>query len=85
MIPDTIVFLTDGNATRGRFRKAKSLRKLIDLWNQPLDIVIHCVGIGADHDRLLLKGLAQETGGYYVDLKRGVKDLAPRRRPLRDK
>ena len=85
MIADTSVFLTDGNATRGRFRKASSLRKLIDLWNRPLDVVIHCVGIGADHDRKLLRGLAEATGGYYVDIKKGVHDLAPRGRPLRDR
>ena len=85
LIPDTILFLTDGNATRGRFRRAESLRKLIDLWNRPLDVVIHCVGIGRDHDRTLREGLAKETGGYYVDLRRGVKDLPPRRRELRAK
>lgn len=81
-LPDTIVFLTDGNATRGRFRGTDPLRKLVRLWNQPLDIVIHCVGIGADHDRELLQGLAEETGGYYVNLRRGSDDLAPRNRPL---
>jgi hypothetical protein len=84
-IPDTLLFLTDGNATRGRFRTASSLRKLVDLWNQPLDVVIHCIGIGADHDRELLEGLAEKTGGYYVDVRRGVEDLPPRRRPLKRK
>lgn len=82
-LPDTIVFLTDGNATRGRFRDADSLRKLVRLWNQPLDIVVHCVGIGDDQDRELLEGLAGETGGYYVDLRKGIDDdLDPRDRPL---
>ena len=83
MLPDTIVFLSDGNATRGRFRTADALRKLVRLWNQPLDVVIHCVGIGDDQDKELLEGLAQETGGYYVDLRKGVgDDLDPRDRPL---
>ena len=81
-LPDTIVFLTDGNATRGRFRDADSLRKLVRLWNHPLDIVVHCVGIGEDQDRDLLEGLAGETGGYYVDLRKGFQDLDPRDRPL---
>jgi len=82
-LPDTIVFLTDGNATRGRFRSADALRKLVRLWNQPLDIVVHCVGIGDDQDKDLLQGLAEETGGYYVDLRKGIDDLDPRDRPLR--
>jgi hypothetical protein len=81
-IPDTVLFLTDGNATRGRFRHTNSLRSLMRLWNQPLDVVVHCVGIGADQDRELLKGLAAETGGYYVDLRKGSADLDPRKRPL---
>ncbi len=82
-LPDTIVFLTDGNATRGRFRTADALCKLVRLWNQPLDVVVHCVGIGDDHDKELLEGLAKETGGYYVDLRKGVDDdLDPRARPL---
>jgi hypothetical protein len=82
-VPDTIVFLSDGNATRGRFRTADALSKLVRLWNEPLDVVIHCVGIGADQDRELLEGLARETGGYYVDILKGGDDLDPRDRSLR--
>jgi HEAT repeat protein len=81
-LPDTIVFLTDGNATRGRFRTADALRKLVRLWNQPLDVVVHCIGIGDDQDQELLEGLAQETGGYYVDIRKVGDDLDPRNRPL---
>jgi hypothetical protein len=81
-VPDTVVFLTDGNATRGRFRTADELKKLVRLWNQPLDVVVHCIGIGEDQDRELLEGLAQATRGYYVDIRKGIDDLDPRERPL---
>lgn len=81
-LPDTIVFLTDGNATRGRFREADALRDLVRLWNLPVDAVLHTVGIGSDHDRGLLQGLAADTGGYYVDVEKGLEDLRPRRRAL---
>jgi len=79
-LPDTVVFLTDGIATRGRFVEASDLLALVEMWNKPLDIVFHCVGIGKDHDRNLLKSLADRTGGYYVDMSAGLKELAPRRR-----
>ncbi len=81
-LPDTIVFLTDGNATRGRFRDTDSLRRLVRIWNMPLDMVIHCVGIGEDHDRALLSALAEQTGGSYVDLQRGFDKAKPRRRKM---
>jgi Mg-chelatase subunit ChlD len=82
-LPDTIVFLTDGTATRGRFRDADAQRKLVGLWNQPLDIVVHCVGVGEDQDKELLEGLAKETGGYYIDIRKGAgDDLDPRERTL---
>jgi HEAT repeat protein len=81
-LPDTIVFLTDGNATRGRFRDTDALRRLVRIWNMPLDMVIHCVGIGEDHDRALLRALAEQTGGAYVDLQRGFDKAKPRQRKM---
>jgi hypothetical protein len=80
-LPDTIVFLTDGIATRGRFTETEDLRTLVQIWNQPVDAIIHCVGIGKGHDRELLKGMAEDTGGYYVDVTAGLKELERRRRP----
>lgn len=79
-LPDTVVFLTDGVATRGRFTEPDDLLALVVMWNKPLDIVFHCVGIGEDHDKKLLKGLAARTGGYYVDTSKGLAELKPRRR-----
>ena len=34
------------------------------------------------HDRELLGALARDTGGYYVDVDKGLKDLKPRRRAM---
>ena len=65
--PDTVLFLTDGNANRGPLRTAESLLEAVRLWRYPLDVVIHCVGLG-EQDRELLRGLARETGGAYADL-----------------
>ncbi len=79
-VPDTIVFLTDGNATRGRFRSGESIVRCFHLWNSPIDTVVHCVGIGADQDRPLLERLSAMTGGYYVDPQKGTASLQRRRR-----
>jgi HEAT repeat protein len=81
-LPDTIIFLTDGNATRGRFRETRELVDLVRVWNWPVDLVIHCVGIGANQDRDLLATMASETGGFYVDLDKGLKSFKPRRRKM---
>jgi HEAT repeat protein len=81
-LPDTIVFLSDGAATCGRFQESEDLRDLVRLWNRNFDVVIHTVGIGEDHDRKLLAAISEETGGYYVDLDKGLRDFAPRRRRL---
>jgi HEAT repeat protein len=81
-LPDTIIFLTDGNATRGRFRVTDDLVDLVRIWNFPLDVVIHCVGIGKNQDRDLLSTMAAETGGYYLDLDKGLKSFKPRRRRM---
>jgi len=79
-LPDTIVFLTDGHATRGRFRETASLRDCFDLWNLSVDVVMHCVGVGSDQDRELLVAMAGATGGYYIDPQVGMDSIARRRR-----
>lgn len=81
-LPDTIVFLTDGTPTRGRFQQRRSLTQLVGLWNRSLDIVIHCVGMGRGHDSILLEALALQNGGYYVDLTRGRRVPDRRTRPV---
>ena len=67
-MPDTIVFLTDGQASRGRLAKTKLLADLVRLWNGVARVAVHTVGIGKDHDSELLKALAAENDGYYVDM-----------------
>ena len=72
LLPDTVVFLTDGMPTRGRFQDTASLLVLARMWNRAAGTVIHTVGIGADHERELLAALAKETYGYHVDLSSGA-------------
>lgn len=77
-LPDTILFLTDGVPTRGRYVDQDSLIALVAMWNQSFDVAVHCVGIGKDHDRKLLLALARNNSGYYVDISRGT--IVPKRR-----
>lgn len=79
-IPDTVILLTDGIATRGRFVESEDLRLLARTWNKAVDVKFHCVGIGKGHDRALLEALAGDTGGYYVDVTMGLRSLVPPKR-----
>ncbi len=74
-LPDTIVFLTDGSPTQGRFQTAETLAYLTGTWNRAVGAVIHCVGIGEEHDAKLLRSLAKESSGFYVDLSKGAAGL----------
>ena len=74
-LPDTIVFLTDGTPTQGRFQTADTLTQLTGMWNRAAGTVIHCVGIGKEHDKDLLRGLAKEANGFYVDLSKGASGM----------
>lgn len=68
-LPDTIIFLTDGVPTAGRFRDQQSLSDLVGLWNASSGVVIHCVGIGTEYADQLMDNLASSTGGYVFDSK----------------
>jgi HEAT repeat protein len=70
-LPDTIIFLTDGWPTAGRFRDRESLAALVEFWNASAGAVVHCVGVGDDFDGDLLAGLAKATGGFYMDQRAG--------------
>ncbi len=70
-LPDTILFLTDGSPTRGRFQEETALAALVREWNEIVGARVHTVGIGEDHDASLLATIAEATGGMYVDLIRG--------------
>jgi len=82
-MPDTIVFLTDGHASRGRLAKTEQLTELVRLWNGVARVAVHCVGIGKNHDSKLLKALATENEGYYVDIHRGKRHPDQRRRTIK--
>jgi len=81
-MPDTIVFLTDGTATRGRLSSRQTLLEAASLWNPAAGVAVHCVGIGKDHDRQLLRRLASANNGYYVDILAGKRVPQQRRRTV---
>lgn len=79
-LPDTVILLSDGTPTRGRFQDDESLVSLVRLWNQPVGAVVHTVGIGDDAPKDLLAVLARSTGGMYLDViarKAGVERVRP--------
>jgi hypothetical protein len=80
-LPDTIVFLTDGVPTMGRFRDERSLADLVGLWNAGAGVVVHAVGIGDGFAEKLLQDLTESTGGYYMDT-RVNRLFGTRRRPV---
>ncbi|MAG58816.1 MAG: hypothetical protein CMJ83_21210 [Planctomycetes bacterium] len=63
---DTIFFLSDGLANRGRIIAPTEILKQIERMNQLKKVKIHTIGIGKNHDPRLMKGLADLTGGVYV-------------------
>jgi hypothetical protein len=84
-LPDTIVFLTDGNPTRGRIKSDDTLASLVTLWNAPLAAVVHTVGVGDEHDVELLRSISEATLGTYRDLRKPASHtLRPRAGVPRD-
>ena len=77
-LPDTIVFLTDGKPTRGRFQKDEAIETLVRLWNGPVGAAIHTVGVGEDHAKALLEALSDATNGTNLDVS--VRRAPARRR-----
>ncbi|MHC4924565.1 MAG: HEAT repeat domain-containing protein [Planctomycetota bacterium] len=78
-LPDTVIFLTDGVATNGRFQEAEPLIDLVELWNACAGVAVHTVGMGSGHDSWLLKEVAKATDGFYLDLESGQMDVKARR------
>ncbi len=64
--PDTIYFLSDGAPTAGKYLKPDIIREHVRRWNKTRGVKLHVVGVGADHDILFCRSLAEENGGYYV-------------------
>ena len=79
-LPDTLVLLTDGHATSGLVKDLASLRRILRLWNEPVGMAVHGVGIGATHDAALLGALADDTWGMYVHLFEPSKSAKRKRR-----
>jgi HEAT repeat protein len=68
-LPDTVIFLTDGYPTAGRFRGDRALADLVGLWNASAGVVVHCVGVGTDYSDSLMESISSSTGGYFFDSK----------------
>jgi len=63
---DTVFFMSDGLANRGRIIETRHILSEIGRMNALKKVRIHTIGIGANHDITLMKGLAEITGGTYV-------------------
>ena len=61
---DTIVVLSDGEPTHGRFIDANSILAAVKAMNERRGVVIHCVSIGGGSS--LLRRLAAANDGEYV-------------------
>ena len=66
LLLDTIFFMSDGLANRGRILEPPQILKEIQDMNALKKVRIHSIGIGPNHDVRLMKGLAEATGGSYV-------------------
>jgi hypothetical protein len=78
-LPDTIIFLSDGGATRGRFQRNDALATQVAAWNYSVGAMVHAVGVGAEQDADLLRALVEPTGGVYVDIRRPTTAFRPSR------
>lgn len=63
---DTIFFMSDGLANRGRIIDPRHILAEIERMNALKKVRIHTIGIGDNHDIRLMKGLADLSGGTYV-------------------
>jgi HEAT repeat protein len=63
---DTIYFLSDGHPTSGEMLDREHILEYVRRRNALSKIVIHTIGMGEDHDAILMRRLAEENGGKYV-------------------
>ena len=63
---DTIYFMSDGLANRGRIINTVDILREIRKVNELQKVKIHTIGIGKGHDVSLMKGLATMSGGTYI-------------------
>jgi len=64
--PDTIFLLSDGQPTRGELTDPIAILAEVNRWNEIHRIRIHAIGVGKQHNRKLMEGLANGSGGTYV-------------------
>ncbi len=77
--PDTIFLLSDGNPSSGKFKDLEELRDEVLAWNLGRMIRINSVNVG-NADARLLRGLANASGGTFLDLQSERRD-DPKDRP----
>ncbi len=66
MALDTIFFMSDGQANRGRITNPTQILEEVRQMNALKKVRIHTIGIGPNHDKALMSGLARLSGGTYV-------------------
>ena len=66
MTVDTMVLLTDGLPTAGRVQDSELIASEVERLNDRTRIVLHTIGLGPDHDAVLLKRLSAESHGVYI-------------------
>lgn len=63
---DTIYFMSDGQPNRGRIIDPAEIVKEVQRMNTLKMIKVHTIGVGKGHDPLLMRRIAEVTGGDYV-------------------
>ena len=66
-VVDTIYLLTDGVPSAGAITDSTELREEVARWNSTRGIRIHSISVGKAS--ALLKGLSEDSGGEYVEVK----------------
>ena len=64
---DTIYLLTDGDPSAGAITDPVELREEVERWNSVRGIRIHCISVGKAS--ALLRGLAEDSGGEYLEVQ----------------
>ena len=68
---DTIFFLSDGQANRGRVVAPEAMLREIRKLNDLKKVQIHCIGLGSSTDARFMRRLAEENNGQYVHIGPG--------------
>jgi len=64
---DAIYLISDGSPTdaKGKLEDPERTLQAVREWNALRRVVIHTIGIGAEHNSAFLRRLAKENGGHY--------------------